>query len=295
MRDAIHSAQPSAETKPIDGKGDGPTVSIIVPCFNEYPHVLERSLRSVMAQSFSDFECLLIDESLKTESWQAAQALCNEDPRFTYMRPETRLGLAGSLNLGIAASRGRYLARFDSDDICVPERLALQTAFLDANPEISVLGGHLRIMDEAETPLAVRRYALRHADIERHFQTSNAIAHPTVMMRRSILAQHGGYDATFRFAEDLELWLRLMNHGVRFANLDTILVQYRQQQTRRQPEHWRYNLLARRKNFSTRQLPRRVAGMIAIGTWAALPASLQETIFKRIMFSHTGKKDGIPQ
>jgi glycosyltransferase involved in cell wall biosynthesis len=262
-----------------------PSVSLVVPCFNERPDVLERSLRSVMAQSHADFECILVDESPKAETEQACRALCASDPRFLYLRPDERLGLAGSLNLGMTAARGRYVARFDSDDICVPDRLALQVAFLDSNPDIGVLGGHLAIMDEVEAPIGVRRYPLTHDAIERHFQMNNAMAHPTVIMRRSVLQENGAYDPTFRFAEDLELWLRLINKGVRFANLDQVLVHYRQQQTRRQAENWRYNLLARRKNFSSRHLLRRTAGLVVVGTWAALPASVQEGLFRKLMFT----------
>lgn len=275
------------------GAEAAPSVSLVVPCFNERPAVLERSLRSVMAQSMADFECILVDESTNAETEAACRALCASDPRFVYMRPAGRLGLAGSLNLGVKAARGRYVARFDSDDICVPDRLIQQVAYLDSNPDIGVLGGHLAIMDEMETPVGVRHYPLTHEGIERRFQMNNAMAHPTVMMRRSVLDAHGAYDPTFRFAEDLELWLRLLNNGVRFANLDQVLVHYRQQQTRRQADNWRYNLLARRKNFSSRHLIRRTAGLVVVGTWAALPASIQEGLFRKLMFTRTdAKADG---
>ena len=216
-----------------------PTISIVVPCFNEQPEVLERSLNSLKIQTFCDFECIVIDESTFIQSAEACKAICNSDERFRYIRPETRLGLAGSLNLGISAARGRYIARFDSDDICMPHRLEEQVLYLDNNPEIGVLGGHLAIVDENERFTALRHYPLNHKAIERRFHLNNAMAHPTVMMRRSVIEAHGAYDPKFKFAEDLELWLRLINKDVQFANIDSVLVHYRQQSSNRSASNWR--------------------------------------------------------
>ncbi len=106
------------------------------------------------------------------------------------------------------------------------------------------------------------------------------------MFRRELVEQFGGYDASFRYSEDLDLWLRWLNRGVRFANLEYILVRYRQQNTRRHPRHWRYNLRARVRNFSRHDLLRRMAGISCITVWAALPAPVQEMVFRAILLRH---------
>jgi|GEM_PF-1346736 len=256
-----------------------PKVSIVVPTFNESESVLEQSFASLVSQSFGNFECLVIDDSTDLMSAQACQKLCEQDKRFSYVHPEKRLGLAASLNLGISKAKGDLIARFDADDLCMPNRLELQVSFMDAYPDVDILGGSLEIMNEEGKTLAFRNYPSDHSNIERRLQTTTAIAHPTVMMRKYIIDRFGGYDTSFRFSEDLDLWLRLVNRGVKFANLSEVLVRYRQQSTHRNPLHWRFNLKARTSNMSMRYLPLRFLGICAIAVWGSIPASIQERIY----------------
>jgi glycosyltransferase involved in cell wall biosynthesis len=263
-----------------------PRVSLIVPCFNEPPDVLRASLASLRGQSFADFECIIVDESTSDESAQTCRNLCELDGRFVYLHPEQRLGLARSLNLGLEHSKGEFVARFDSDDICMPDRLSTQVSFLDANPTVSVLGGGLEIIDDSGRSVAFREYPARHDEIARGMQLTNSMAHPTVMFRRSITVEHGAYDPSFAFSEDLELWLRWINRGVVFANVPEVLVRYRQQVTRRSKKHWKFNLRARVKNFKASHLSRRLLGILLIGLWTSLPARVQEGAFRFLMFRH---------
>ncbi|HJW57964.1 MAG TPA: glycosyltransferase [Burkholderiaceae bacterium] len=256
-----------------------PRVTIVMPSFNEPPDVLRESLDSVAAQTMSDFECMVIDESSMPEAAAACRALCERDTRFRYVHPETRIGLAGSLNLGLSMASAPLIARFDADDICLPHRLERQVAFLDTHPDVGVLGGGLEIFTAEAGTIAIRNYPVDPDVIERHFQTTTPIAHPTVMMRKSVLDRFGVYDPSFRFAEDLDLWLRLLNHGVRFSNLPEVLVRYRQQSTARNPLHWTFNLRARIRNFSHRQFPLRVWGVLAIAAWRVIPKPIQEQVF----------------
>lgn len=254
-----------------------------MPSFNESPEVLRESLDSVAGQTMGDFECLVIDESTKPEVTSACRALCERDERFRYIHPDTRIGLAASLNLGLSMARAPLIARFDADDICLPYRLARQVEFLDKHPEVEVLGGGLEIFTADAGTIAIRNYPVDSEVIERRFQTTTPIAHPTVMMRKSVLDLFGGYDPSFRFAEDLDLWLRLLNHGVRFSNLPEVLVRYRQQSTARNPQHWKFNLRARLRNFSHRLFPQRVLGVLAIAIWRVIPKPLQEQVFRSLL------------
>jgi glycosyltransferase involved in cell wall biosynthesis len=261
-----------------------PRVSVVVPCFNEAPELIRESLGSLRAQSFTDFECLVIDESTQPELAEACRAECARDTRFTYVHPSGRLGLAASLNLGVELSRGEYVARFDSDDICLPERLTLQVRFLDDHPEIGVLGGAMDIINESGQTIATRLYPCESTAVEWRMQVTNAIAHPTVMARRQVFEQHGHYDSSFRFSEDLELWLRWLNAGVTFANLPQVLIRYRQNSTNRSSTHWKYNLRARRRHLSANLLPHRLVGMIVILAWMAFPDRLKDQLFRKIVF-----------
>jgi glycosyltransferase involved in cell wall biosynthesis len=263
--------------------GRPPKVSVVVPAFNETPEVVRASLESLRAQTFADFECIVVDESTLPDRAEACRRACEEDPRFVYVHPAQRLGLPRSLNLGLERARGELIARFDSDDVCAPDRLARQVAFLDAHGDVGLVGGGLEIMDEDERTLAFRDYPLAHADIHRGMQTTTTVAHPTVMFRRALVARHGAYNPEFRYSEDLDLWLRWMNAGVVFANLAGVLVRYRQKNTRRSPQHWRYNLRARMRNFAADHLVRRMAGIGGIAVWIALPASVQEMVFRSLV------------
>lgn len=262
-----------------------PRVTVVMPAFNEAADVMAASMDSLIVQTMSNFECLVIDESTQPEAAAACQALCKRDLRFEYIRPPQRIGLAGSLNLGISMARASLIARFDSDDICLPYRFERQVAFLDAHPEVGVLGGGLEIFSPEVGTIAIRHYPTDPAIIARRFQITTPIAHPTVMMRKSILERFGGYDPSFRFAEDLDLWLRLLNHDVRFANVSEVVVRYRQQSTARNPKHWKFNLRARLRNFSYRELPHRIAGVLAIAIWRFVPRSLQEYVFRKLLLS----------
>ncbi len=259
---------------------------MVVPSFNEPTEALAQSLASIRGQTFADFECLVVDESTDPAAAEVCLKCCAEDPRFCYIHPPERLGLAASLNLGIQVARGEYIARFDSDDICMPDRLALQVAYLDAHPDVGVLGGGLEIMAEDGRTLAYRDYPGDHRTIERRMQSTTSVAHPTVMLRRALLQLHGGYSTEFRFAEDLDLWLRLLNRGVQFANLHEVLVRYRQDSTARNPRHWQFNRRARVRNLHARHLPLRLAGIAAVSLWTWLPVSLQERVFKHLLLRH---------
>lgn len=251
--------------------------------FNESRAVLEESLGSIAAQSLRNLECIVIDESTDVAASAACRELCGRDPRFVYVHPDTRIGLAASLNLGISMARSPLIARFDSDDICMPDRLEKQTRFMASHPEIGVLGGALEIMNESGTTLSFRDYETEHNRIEKQFHVASAIAHPTVLMRKDVLERFGAYNPEFRFSEDLDLWLRLLNHGVRFANLSEVLVRYRQQHTHRNVTHWHFNLRARTSNFRLRYGFRRSLGIAAIAIWSRLPSFVQERVFRALL------------
>ena len=258
-----------------------PKISCIIPCFNEDPTILRRSLTSIINQTYNNFECLVIDESTNAKTVEACREICNSDPRFHYFHPEQRVGLAGSLNLGIQEAKGEFIARFDSDDICSSKRFSLQVKFLDENPEIGVVGSSLAIIDNQGDVIGHRVYPSNHESIEKKFIFSNGMAHPTVMFRKSVLQTSGGaYDPTFRYAEDLEFWLRLLNCKVIFANLSEPLVKYRQQFTNRSKENWKCNIRARIKNYSSPYRFKKIIGISCIALWMIVPIVFQRFLFQ---------------
>ena len=260
-----------------------PLISCVVPCFNEDIEVLNLSLSSLREQTFTNFECIVIDESTNKDIAVACIKFCESDPRFLYVHPDKRLGLAASLNMGIQMAKGIFIARFDSDDICRVDRLSQQIEFLKINPEIAVLGSSIEIIDESGKFVSRRTYPLNHAEIEKKFVFSSALAHPTVIFRKKILGEgHLAYDPSFIFSEDLDLWLRLLNKGVKFANLSDALVQYRQHHTSRHKNHWKFNIKARLNNISRPYAIRKLMGILGIAAWSYLPREVQQFIFRYI-------------
>lgn len=258
-----------------------PLVSVIVPCLNEKPIFLQQSLESLRSQSFDNFECILIDESTDLETIQMGKDFCASDHRFKYLHLSDNVGLAGSLNIGVKLSRGSLIARFDSDDICSEDRLALQVEFLNKNPEIDIVGGMLNLIDCFGNLVGHRGYPLDHQTIEKKFIFSNAMAHPTVMFRKTVLLNSGGaYDKDFKYAEDLELWLRFLKNKVKFANLPIALVSYRQQDIIRTRENWKFNIKARLKNLSSPFLFRKIVVIFGIVVWLFLPVAAQKYFFR---------------
>jgi glycosyltransferase involved in cell wall biosynthesis len=227
----------------------------------------------------TDFECIVVDDSTRSESADACRAFCEADSRFVYIHPPQRLGLSKSLNVGLQAARGRFIARFDADDVNTPDRFRRQMDFLEQHPDVDVVGSNIEITDEKGRTIAFREYPEHHAGIARGMHLTATLANPTTMFRREAYDRMGGYNPDFKFAEDLELWLRWINGGVRFANIQEYLIRYRKQDARRNSTHWRLNLKARTMNFHWSYLPSRVLGIAIVAIWIAMPSRLQAAIF----------------
>lgn len=260
-----------------------PKLSVVMPCFNESLSNLDESFASLKNQTFCEFECIVIDESTNSNSALHCRELCETDARFTYVRPSKRLGLAASLNFGIGLANAEWIARFDSDDVCLPERFQLQMDYLDRNPQVGVLGTGLEIIDSVGKTLAYRSYPVDHGVIFNSFYFTTPIAHPTVIYKKELAIKSIGYKPEFKNSEDLDLWLRLLNSGVIFANLDKPLVKYRQTLTKRSRTHWKFNLKARIDNFRLQGFFKRILGIALVGAWSCIPDSLQEPLYKKII------------
>lgn len=203
-----------------------PTVSVIMSHCNGVDY-LSAAVESVLAQTFRDFEFIIIDDGSTDASPDALRAFAARDARIKLVVRENR-GLTKTLNEGVRLAAGKYLARMDSDDVCSPDRFAKQVAYLDAHPDVVALGGAYEMIDDAGRVFHVMRYP----DDDGQLQESSlsgrpALCHPLVMMRADAVAKVGGYDESFPVAQDNDLWLRLGEVG-KLACLPDVLLQYRQ-------------------------------------------------------------------
>ncbi|MDL2262838.1 glycosyltransferase [Bacteroidales bacterium OttesenSCG-928-I21] len=233
---------------------ENPLISVIMATFNEPSEQINKSIQSVLNQTFRDFELLIIDDSTKPETVVAIDNSAQSDSRVKVIRKPQRMGFAPALNIGLLQARGKYIARMDADDISMPDRFELQIAFLDKNPNIAIVGGAMDIINEKGEIVSHRNYPTSFFKIKLFSLLRSPLAHPTVMIRKESLGNEL-YDKSFKKAEDLELWLRMMKKGYKISNLPDILLHFRVNGNladKRTKEHFEYNYEARKKNFSWR-------------------------------------------
>lgn len=187
---------------------------------------LEGAIRSILAQSFTDFEMLIIDDGSTDDSAERVARLEREDARIRLIRNSVNRGLGAVLREGVDLARGELLARMDADDLARPDRLERQVEFLDLHPQVHIVGSYATDIDEEGTALKLRRVPVEHERIVEVIWSCPMI-HPTVMLRRQALLAVGSYRADVRRRQDYELWFRCAHAGLRFANIPEPLLSYR--------------------------------------------------------------------
>jgi glycosyltransferase involved in cell wall biosynthesis len=203
-----------------------PSISVVMSVYNAEAYV-DQAIRSVVGQSFPDFEFIIIDDGSTDSSTQTLERWRQADPRIR-LETQPNQGLTAALNCGLAFARGRYVARMDADDICASERLGLQYEWMEGHPECVALGTQVLLIDPEGLPICVMERPLTHDGIESiHLSgVGGGIVHPSAMIRRDAIDAIGGYRERWAVAQDLDLWLRLAERG-ELKNLDSVLLEYR--------------------------------------------------------------------
>jgi glycosyltransferase involved in cell wall biosynthesis len=202
-------------------------ISVLMPVYNGQRYVAE-AIRSVLAQTFQDFELIIVDDGSTDRTPKILALFEREDRRVRLIsRPNT--GIVGALNDALNAAEAPLLARMDADDVCTPQRFARQLAYMNEHPECVALGGRVVGTDPYGLVLFRSEHKLTHEEIERELLNGVgwAIVHPAAMMRTDAVRKVGGYRQEFQWVEDLDLFLRLAEIG-RLANLQDELLLYRQ-------------------------------------------------------------------
>ncbi|MDQ3100470.1 MAG: glycosyltransferase family 2 protein [Bacteroidota bacterium] len=201
-----------------------PRVSVVMAAYNAERYI-DEAVESVLKQTYTDFELLVVDDH-STDGMAAKLAIYAErDSRVRILRNQKNKGQLGSLNRGILEARGEFVAIMDADDICLNTRIQAQVEYLEAHPEIGVVGC---LTDAFVDDPAITRPSGARADAS-WLDGVIVMAHPTMMVRRELYAEHGLYDQHPRFETvgDHELQSRFASRGVKMAVIDEILLHYR--------------------------------------------------------------------
>lgn len=208
-----------------------PRVSVVMAVYRDSPYVAA-AIKSLLAQTFTDFELVLVDDCGGDGSMEAAlEALVGWPGEVSVVWNETNLGLASSLNAGFSRARGELIARMDADDLCHPERLARQVAFLDANPDYAAVSARLVTFGEVGGGPGRRWWPLetRASDIRTANLLSSVVPHGAILLRAAWLRQHSiHYPEGARGGVECAVWADIHRLGGQIAVLPEVLYLYRQ-------------------------------------------------------------------
>jgi glycosyltransferase involved in cell wall biosynthesis len=187
---------------------DTPLISVMMSVYNAERYVAE-AIQSILGQTEGRFEFLIVNDGSRDASGSIIDRYAAQDSRIRAIHQENR-GLIASLNRMLDEARAPLVARMDSDDVSRPERFAVQLAWMQAHPDIAVLGTNTDELDADGAFFPCSDFHPEHpADIRERLMAASAMCHPSVMMRRDVIRSLGGYRAAFRHCEDYDLWLRV--------------------------------------------------------------------------------------
>ena len=205
-----------------------PLVSVIIASYNHGPYI-ETSIRSVLAQTYPNIELLVVDDGSTDDSVERIQRLQSEYG-FDFQTQQNQ-GLTRTLNGAIARAQGELIAPFGSDDIMMPERIAVQVAYMADKPEVGICAGNIELID-SEGQLFPEARQRRHVPFRRMdfedvlLERKPYPPAPTLLIRREALRKVGGFDERVRL-EDLMIELKITHAGYYIDGLDVVMAQYR--------------------------------------------------------------------
>ncbi len=200
-----------------------PKVSVLFPIYRTNEQYLKEAIESILSQTFTDFELLIIDDCPNDDREAIVKAYAAKDTRVIYHKNEHNEGISPTRNKLIDLARGEYLAVFDHDDISLPERFAKEVDFLDTHSDVGVVSCWFKCLVSGD----IVKNPSDDATIKMVLMRGCPLHHPASMIRKSLLTQyHIRYEEQFSPAEDYALWCRLLPH-TNFYNIPEVLFHYR--------------------------------------------------------------------
>ena len=202
------------------------SISVIMSVYHEPMEWLEMSINSILSQTFSDFEFIIvIDDPLNKDAISFVQRKADEDNRIVLMINEENIGLTKSLNRGLKIAKGKYIARMDADDKSYPERFAKQYMFMESHPNVILCGTSIQYVGGKGGRIQI--YPSSNDEVKAEMLFNSGYSHPTIMIRhQTMLDNNILYDEEYRQTQDFRLYETLFDLGD-FANLPDVLLDYR--------------------------------------------------------------------
>ena len=205
----------------------GSTVAFLVPVYQS-EKTIKGCLDSILGQTQTDFEVVVVDDGSTDNSAAIVDEIASKDSRVRLVRNRVNAGVAHSLNVGVDHTDADLVARLDADDEAATSRLQTQLERMKASPAIGVCGSFVTYIGRTTAHDRLARVPVEHEDIQAQLRETmhSPFYHPSVMFRRSLVLEAGGYRTFFKNAEDYDLWLRLSRQTT-FANIPLPLTRYR--------------------------------------------------------------------
>ncbi len=201
-----------------------PLVSVVMSVFNADMYV-KRAIESILTQTLKNFEFIIINDASKDKSLGIIRSYMRKDKRIRLISNKNDLKLAHSLNIGVAHAKADLIARMDPDDISLPERLETQYLYLKNHPEVAIVGTNISIMNSSGKEISKREYPTQSEDIKSTMLRYAPFAHPTVMYRKNVFLELGGYNQKIKLCEDVDFWFRI-GTKYKFGNIPKKLLKY---------------------------------------------------------------------
>jgi len=207
-------------------------VSVIVPCYN-YGWVLAETLDSLIAQTYQDWECLVVDDGSTDNTREVVEAYRARDSRFRYIHQENAW-MSAARNNGLRQAIGQYVQFLDADDLLAPRKLEIQVALLEARPELDIVYGNVRYFWHGKPRELSRSLDMKHRETDwmdlmsgsglvaiESFVKNNQLVINAPLLRMDLVRRVGYFDEELRYGEDWEYWLRCAFQGANFLYQDS--------------------------------------------------------------------------
>ena len=231
-----------------------PRVSVLTPIYNTKPEHLRECIESILNQTYTDFEFLILNDSPDNkEIEKIVLDYAKHDKRIKYSKNDKNMGISISRNKLLQMARGEYIAIMDHDDVSLPDRLKQQVDYLDANTFVGVVSGWLEYYDQGKATGNYWKTPEHNIDIKESLTQDSVICHPATMIRRSILVENDiCYEPAYSPCEDYMLWTRLIDK-TSFYNMQKPLLLYRLHENRTSKLYAdKMKMLAREISLQTR-------------------------------------------